>query len=408
MEDFSSFDQWPGHLYVQNRRTRKRIKTFITCTNALEGFNSAWCHECRRKIGECEIKIQYHDWSNYWKQLIKENKIPDPLSLDRSTRLKILAHILPLLEKYRKKQEIDDSKKRPVSTMWKAIRDYWRSWLEWVSTEDPSLLEDSSDTNVVVCILRIPFEVERLLAIWTRLNKLKLIEIEDDLRKVIKYWQQNWSDSPKIFYLIDFQASQLQFVLRQVEKKISDLIIDRQFNGEIEILWNCVETKLRRDIGLYHFRQFQKINDLIEIIDEKEHSTAPEEMRLGGRAAKSKAILQRGEKRKTSHFNYRRLQKYSPRIDELRSNPILNDLEKAELNSEFNGLIRRITEAEVLTVGAQRLLIYNEANTPKAKKLKRWKEEAEPLLLLREDLKQHFSKIVRKDDLEPEILGFFS
>ena len=67
-------------------------------------------------------------------------------------------------------------------------------------------------------------------------------------------------------------------------------------------------------------------------------------------------------------------------------------------------LFDQADEAEAKLVGARRLLSYCDSpETPKAKKLKRLQESAEPLLRLRDERQQHFAAACPAAKMQSEV-----
>ena len=103
-----------------------------------------------------------------------------------------------------------------------------------------------------------------------------------------------------------------------------------------------------------------------------------------GQAAPPRAKLAIAWRRPPPHkptFNHQLLRKYSPRLDELRQKPLLSPEERRPSS----------------------ILNCDSPETPKAKKLKRLQESAEPLLRLRDERQQHFAAACPAAKMQSEV-----
>jgi len=100
-------------------------------------------------------------------------------------------------------------------------------------------------------------------------------------------------------------------------------------------------------------------------------------------------ILHTGSRMNTpKRFNYQRLRKYAPRLEELRRKGVLSEQEMHQLEAELEHLIERADIAEAQFMGASRM-VTTVSDARKARRFTHIQEEAKPLVDLRADLKQH-------------------
>lgn len=380
-------DYWPGS------RIGNRTVT-ITCQICLEGFEFAWCSGCQidRK---CRNKLLLVHWNAVWHKLIKKGRMLDPLSNSYSIKMKLKEYVLLLLEKY---QNI-----KTLTPYQESAKIYWTTWLKWVfDSKEPIVITDSESDTEILC------EVKKLLSIWSKLTSLNTSEVESELTEIVYCWQGEFSKSSICHFPTVIKNMPLRGVLITTKRKLDELISDHQFNGKVEALWGLIERQLRCDIGKIRFRGDKNNIDLPNNIDTKginlddttdNESEIEEEIRLGGRTAKSKAILNRQPK--VPRFNYSRFSKYSPKLHSK------NNLNKIELNQELFRLRDEIEKAEIFIMGAGRVLNY-EIEENKAKRIKIWRDEKIPLTELKKDLKQHLGDLFNKEDLESDLVKFFT